>query len=207
MIPDPEIEGFVWPDTEDAAVDTVSTVDGGPLILYTERVERPRPLPQPQPVARIRERIRRARPAWPARRERPAHPQRPVPAELVPAEPVAPRHAAAVEMGRYALAEASRYAVAEWVRRTGAPAGRHSALPGAGWYPVVPLPMTSTYRGRRRAEVVNDWRWPAVAGTVAGASLALAILLIAASPPSHGMAGTPSAGGGGITMVGAGQFG
>jgi hypothetical protein len=130
------------------------------------------------------------------------------------------RHAAAIPTGPdpTALLRAGRRAVADWVRRTGAPTGRHaleryvpgpalgrhSAVANTGYLPVVvsaPLP----YRGRRRAEAFSEWRWPALAGSVAGASLAFTVLLVAASPQAaHRTSDSPGAPG--VTALGHGQL-
>jgi hypothetical protein len=198
-------EGFVWPDTGDVDME-LSAWDGEPVILYSDYFPRSRPR-LPGEHGRSRH--------WPEPNTRPASRGR------VRRAVASGRHALAAAP-RHAAVQASRNAVGDWMRWVAGPSGRHAVAPVgrhaaldvsaarsvalAGYLalPVTDLP----YRGRRRAEMVAEWRWPALAGSVAGASLAFAVLLAAASPPaSHSVAEPPPVGGpDGIVATGNGHL-
>jgi hypothetical protein len=211
-----DYEGFVWPDTGTVDME-MSAWAGEPIVFFTDSTPRPRPRmpgeftrsrywPEPEDGPSRRDRVRRA---------------------------VASGRHALVAAPRHAAEQVGRSAVADWMRRAAAPGGRHALPPAVRATPfdmaataVLPalraarasivaartvpagyleLPVTELpYRGRRRAEVVTEWRWPALAGSVAGASLAFAVLLAAASPPTrHDTAEPPAAGGGdGVVAMG-----
>jgi hypothetical protein len=197
-------DSFVWPDTGDVDME-LTTWAGEPVVLYTDYSPRSRPrLPGEHGRSRL----------WAEESTRPA---------------TRSRVRRAVESGRHALAAAPRHAavqagrtaVADWMRRATGPAGRHSLAPApaarhsaldlstiraASLGGYLALPVTDLpYRGRRRAEVVTEWRWPALVGSVAGASLAFAVLLAAASPPANRSTAEPPVPGGGDGIVAMGN--
>lgn len=169
---------FVWPDTEAVPGPHISARDDEPLVLFSDHYGPLRPASDR---------------AWD-------------PDKYHLARALGARHALALSPLLTAL-QTNRYLGSEWWRRavtqTGRhsviPTGRHSAMSGTG-YLVLPSAAGLVYRGRRRAEVANEWRWPATVGAVAGAGLALVVLLVAASPVHRQGLAQPEVGGGMVAI-------